>query len=65
VVQGGQETRKLLAARSGSIELMTSNSDTPGTSRVIRSTGSVLLATTSGRNGTRGSPASTVSTPIS
>ena len=54
-----------LAARSGSIEPTTSNRDVPGTRLVISSSGSVLLATTSGRNGTLGSRASAVRTPIS
>ena len=44
---------------------MTSNSETPGTILVTRSTGSVPLATASGRNGTFGSHPSAVSTPIS
>jgi hypothetical protein len=48
-----------------SIKSATSNRDVPGTRLVIISSGSALLATTSGKNGTVGSRASAVSTPIS
>jgi hypothetical protein len=44
---------------------MTSNKDVPGTRLVISNSGSALLATTSGRNGTRGSLANAFKTPIS
>jgi hypothetical protein len=54
-----------LAAPSRSIDPTTSNSDLPGTYLVTRSSGSMLLAVTSGRNGTAGSPDSVVRTPIS
>ncbi len=47
-----------LAAWSGSIGPATSNRDVPGMHLVIISSGSALLATTSGRNGTFGSRAS-------
>ena len=49
----------------GRSSLATSNRDVPGTRLVIISSGSALLATTSGRNGTFGSRASAVRTPIS
>jgi YceI-like domain len=53
------------AAWSGLIESATSKRDVPGRRLVIISSGSALLATTSGRNGTFGSRASAASTPIS
>jgi hypothetical protein len=65
VVQGGQEPRELPGGRFRSIESTTSNSDAPATRLVMRNKGSVLLATTSGKNGTRGSRLSAVRTPIS
>jgi hypothetical protein len=52
-------------AWSRSIESMTLNSVAPRTRLVTSSTGLVLLATISGRNGTSGSPAKAASTPIS
>jgi hypothetical protein len=65
MVQGRQEARELPAGAARSIEPMASNREDPGTRLVIRSRGSVLLATTSGRNGTRASLVSAVRTPIS
>ena len=67
MVQCRQEACQLPGARSRSIESMTSNREAPGTRLVMpeERSGLMLLATTSGRNGTCASRASAARTPIS